>query len=99
MTAPVKVRVPVAPPDVFKVPVIELVPVIVKAKLPMVRVPAVRVRFASPVMAAELVHPPPKPLKVKASKLPVPGVMVNPVPVAVKVVVWPEDLEKVPEFR
>ena len=82
-----KVLVPVAPVVVFRVPVIEEVPVTVKAKLPRERVPAVMVKFWSAVTAAELVHPPPVPLKVKASKLPVPGVMVMPVPVAVKVVV------------
>ena len=87
VTAPVNVLVPVAPPEVFKVPVMELVPVVVKAKLPMVKVPAVMMRFASRVIAAELVHPPPPPLNVTPLKLPVPGVMVNPVPVAVKVVV------------
>ena len=87
LTAPVNVRVPVEPPDVLIVPVMEEIPVTVKAKLPIVSVPAVRVKFASAVTAAEFVQPPPEPFKVRASKFPVPGVMVKPVPVAVKVVV------------
>lgn len=64
VTAPVKVRKPVAPVVVFKVPVTPVVPVTVKAKLPMERVPAVKVKFWAVVIAAELVHPPPVPLKI-----------------------------------
>ena len=64
-----------------------------------VKVPFVMVKVPSMVVVAVVkLQPPDTPSKVRLSMFPVPEVISKPESVAVKVVVCPDVLEKVPEF-
>lgn len=58
----------------------------------MLKFPFVIVKTVSIMPAPCKVHTPPLPLKVTLRKVVPPGVMVNPEPVAVNVVVWPAEV-------
>lgn len=67
----------------------------VKVFAAMANVPAVTVRFSSATIAAWAVYVPAEPFWIIVAKLPF-GVIVNPEPVAVNVVVWVADFVKLP---
>jgi len=72
-TALPKVTIPV--PVCRSPPLIQVLPLIVTARVPALSVPAVIVKFPVAVKALPKFHPPPEPLNITLSKFPLPVVV------------------------